>query len=163
MDAEVSVDISWDDPRWEAIGLGELAHNACRAAINEVSLAGEFDVSLLATSDAAIRSLNAKFREKDSATNVLSWPTEELSPDNPGDTPFLPEDHEIGDIALAYETCVAEATSAGIEVHDHVTHLVLHGCLHLLGYDHETEEDATLMETIEIAALAKLGIKNPYL
>jgi len=92
---------------------------------------------------------------------VLSWPSEELA-QGAGLPPRTPTDPEIGDIALSYETCVREAAEFGKSVHDHVTHLVLHGFLHLLGYDHIRDEDATVMETLEIKALETLGIENPY-
>ena len=101
--------------------------------------------------------LNAAFRDKEAATNVLSWPSAERSPGTPlTDTP------ELGDIAMAYETCVREAEAGGISLEFHTLHLLVHGTLHLLGYDHEEDADADLMEATETAILAKLGVPNPY-
>lgn len=107
-------------------------------------------------SDAEVRALNAQFRGKDKATNVLSfpagWPAEAA----------LGTIKELGDIALAYETMVGEARESGIALLDHVRHLVVHGVLHLLGHDHETESDAELMEALETRILAELGVADPY-
>jgi probable rRNA maturation factor len=127
-----------------------------------------FEVSVLACDDARIRALNAEFRGKDAPTNVLSWPAVDLAPDTPGGLPQPPEpgaqdDPEgLGDIALARETCLAEAAQQGKPLDHHLTHLVVHSVLHLLGYDHETDADAHLMESTETAILAGLGIPDPY-
>lgn len=162
MAAQADVDIIVEDDRWTALDLPGLAGTACRAGLEQAGLEGDFALSLLATNDTRIAALNADFRAKDAPTNVLSWPSESLAPPHPGGRPPRPRDPEIGDIALAYETCVREAQEYDIDLHDHVTHLVLHGCLHLLGYDHMNDADATVMESLEIEALAKLGIRNPY-
>ena len=107
------------------------------------------------------------FRDKPTATNVLSWPSEGLAPETPGGTPWPPEPedeapHHLGDIALAWETCGREAAEQGIAFEQHVTHLVVHGVLHLLGYDHMRDADATLMERLEAEILGNLGLPNPY-
>lgn len=159
---DVDLAIRVEDPRWEALGLSALADRAVGAGLREVGLSGSFEVSLLATDDAQMAELNQAFRGKDKATNVLSWPAEPLAPPSPGAKPPLPGIEELGDIALGYETCQREALSAGKPHSDHVTHLIVHGLFHLLGYDHETEADASLMEALEIRTLAKLGIDNPY-
>lgn len=106
------------------------------------------DVAVVLSDDAAIRALNRDFRGRDKPTNVLSFPS-----DAPG---------EWGDIILAYETISREADGQGKPFSDHAAHLLLHGFLHLLGYDHVHDEDAGVMEALEIAILAKLGIDNPY-
>lgn len=156
-----------EDPRWEALGLEEIAETACRAAMEIAGISAEgFEVSIMACGDTRITELNADFRSKPTPTNVLSWPAFELAAGAAGSLPNKPRvrhpPESIGDIAIAWETCEREATEKNVEVNHHVTHLVLHGCLHLLGYDHENDADATVMEGLDVKALAKLGIANPY-
>ena len=102
--------------------------------------------------DARIAELNGDFRDKPQPTNVLSWPSEERGAAQPGAAPALPTgpDPELGDIAIAYETCAREAAEQGKPMADHVTHLIVHAVLHLLGYDHIRDADATLMEATEV-------------
>ncbi|HSF64731.1 MAG TPA: rRNA maturation RNase YbeY, partial [Paracoccaceae bacterium] len=127
-----------------------------------------FAVCLMGCDDARIAALNADFRGKPQPTNVLSWPSEERAAETPGDMPDLPapgdsaDPEELGDIALAWETCAREAAEQGKSMADHVAHLVVHGILHLLGFDHITDEDAALMEGIETRALASMGVSDPY-
>jgi len=161
MTKAVTIEISIQEPAWESLGLNEIARMACEAGAKVTAMNFVPVVSLLATNDAQISQLNAQFREKTEATNVLSWPSEDLAT-AAGMPPLEPRDPEIGDIALSYETCLREAAEQSKSVHDHVKHLVLHGFLHLLGYDHIEDEDATLMEALEIKALETLGIANPY-
>ena len=164
------VDIILEDPRWGAADLVGLAQNAARATLVHLGLdPGAFEISLLGCDDARIAVLNADFRGKPQPTNVLSWPETDLSTEADGDTPALPGpavhgagDAELGDIAIAYETCAREAAEQGKPLGDHVTHLIVHGVLHLLGYDHIRDKDATLMEAIEVAILGKLGVDDPY-
>lgn len=116
------------------------------------------EVSLVLSDDATVQNLNREWRDKDSPTNVLSFPAFESDfTDVPDGAPVL-----LGDIILAYETCVREAGREQILVADHLTHLVVHGFLHLLGYDHQDDDEAEKMEALEITILAKLGIENPY-
>jgi probable rRNA maturation factor len=166
---EPLVDTVIEDDRWEALGLETLAGRAVAATLTGLGLPPTgFQIVVMGCDDARIATLNADFRGKPAPTNVLSWPSEERAPDAPGLTPELPEpgsadDPEpLGDIALAYETCAAEATAQGKAMADHVTHLTVHGILHLLGYDHQTDADATLMEGIEQRILATLGVADPY-
>ena len=118
----------------------------------------------LGCDDVRIAALNADFRGKAQPTNVLSWPSAERGPEAEGARPAPPDpaDPELGDIALAFETCAAEAAAADKPLEDHLTHLVVHGILHLLGYDHVRDGDAALMERIEAEILGKLGIRDPY-
>jgi probable rRNA maturation factor len=155
------VDLIIEDPRWQTLGLADLAERACGAALAEESVAGA-EISLLACDDARIAALNEAFRGKPAPTNVLSWPSEERAAGTPGGQPRTPVDLELGDIAIAYDTCAREAAAAGRGLADHVAHLLVHGTLHLLGYDHIDEEDAALMEGIEVKVLGKLGISDPY-
>ncbi len=166
---EPLVDIVVEDARWEAFGLESLAERACRAAAEELGLPPEgFVLCLMGCDDARIAALNADFRGKPRPTNVLSWPSEERGAEGDGDMPDLPEPgrpddpEELGDIAIAWETCAREAAEQGKPMADHVTHLVVHGLLHLLGYDHVRERDAALMEGTEVRILAQLGLSDPY-
>lgn len=159
------VDVLIEDSRWGA-GFERLAGRAVTAALTGVGLeATAFEVSILACDDVRIVALNADFRQKGSPTNVLSWPSDERAAGQDGDRPDAPElpmDAELGDIAISYDTCAREAADAGTPFDDHVTHLIVHGVLHLLGFDHVRDGDATLMEGIESEILGKLDIPDPY-
>ncbi len=166
---ECQVDILIEDPRWGDLALEKLAPGACAAAIRTVGLdPQDCEVSILACNDERISQLNTEFRDKPQPTNVLSWPTVDLAPEVPGQTPGLPGKSdengrvELGDIAIAYETCVREAAEMNREIDFHVAHLVIHATLHLLGYDHIREQDAVKMESLERESLACLGFPDPY-
>jgi probable rRNA maturation factor len=163
------VDTVIEDMRWEAFGLALLAERAGRAVLDSLALpAAGFQISLMGCDDARIAGLNADFRGKPQPTNVLSWPSDERGAAFVGDLPAQPapgepEDPEpLGDIAIAWETCAVEAQAQGKPMADHVTHLIVHGVLHLLGYDHVEDEDAALMEAQEVRILASLGVSDPY-
>ncbi|NBE07689.1 rRNA maturation RNase YbeY [Paragemmobacter ruber] len=167
---EPLVDVVIEDARWEAFGLTALAERACVAAMAHLRLARDgFSVVLLGCDDARIAVLNADFRGKPQPTNVLSWPSEERGADTPGQEPDLPEPgatddpEELGDMAIAWETCAQEAEAQGKPMADHVTHLIVHGLLHCLGYDHIHDADAAVMERHEVEILATLGLPDPYL
>ena len=165
---EPLVDIVLEDDRWETFGLQALAEPAVRAAFAELGLpqAG-FTLCLMGCDDARILELNGDFRGKAKPTNVLSWPSEERGAQE-GAVPDLPEPgaaddpESLGDIAMSYDTCAAEAAEAGKPMADHVSHLVVHGLLHLLGYDHIRAADGDLMEATEVRILARLGLSDPY-
>ncbi len=147
------IDILIEAPGWKTIpGVKMVVERAVIATLAAAKLepAG---VSVMLGNDAAVRELNAQYRGKDSPTNVLSFP----APAVPGQPAVI-----LGDIVLAYETCRAEAEAEGKMLAHHMTHLVIHGVLHLLGYNHETEAEAEAMEAHEVALLAGLGIANPY-
>lgn len=111
-------------------------------------------VVILLTDDETVRDLNARFRGKDRPTNVLSFPAAEM----PGVAGVAP----LGDIVLAYGVCAAEATEQSKTLRNHLTHLVVHGVLHLLGRDHQDDAGAEAMEGEERAVLARLGVSDPY-
>lgn len=166
---EPLVDTVIEDDRWEAFGLETLATRAVETAMVALDLPTDgFTLCLMGCDDARILELNGDFRGKAKPTNVLSWPSAERASDDEGGMPEAPEpgaadDPEpLGDIAISYDTCAAEAAEAGKPMADHVTHLVVHGLLHLLGYDHIREGDATLMEATEVRILAQLGLSDPY-
>jgi probable rRNA maturation factor len=159
-----------EDPRWEGLDLAACGEAAGRATLAALGLAPEgFAIVILGADDARIAALNADFRGRAEPTNVLAWPAAERGAARPGALPALPlpgdpaDPAELGDIALAWETCAAEAAAAGRPMAEHVTHLVVHGILHLMGYRHEDEADAALMEAAELRTLAALGVGNPYL
>ena len=118
----------------------------------------ETELAVMLTDDSGIRTLNSNWRGIDKPTNVLSFPA--LQPSGtpkPGDPPRM-----LGDIAIAYETVRREADQEQKPFHHHLSHLAVHGFLHLIGYDHENEADAEAMETLEMEILAQLGIPDPY-
>ena len=158
-----------EDARWEAFGLAAVAERAGRAVLAGLDLPGAgFAISLMGCDDARIAVLNADFRGKPQPTNVLSWPSQERGAEFAGEAPEPPEPGEaddpepLGDIAIAWETCAREAEGQGKPMADHVTHLIVHGVLHLMGYDHVEDEDAALMEGLEVRILASLGVSDPY-
>lgn len=155
-----------EDDRWQAVGLPALAESAARVTLAHLGLDPQvFGISVLGCDDARIATLNADFRGKTQPTNVLSWPSEERGAEGAGAPPDPPGpdgDPELGDIAIAYDTCRREAAQAGKTLADHATHLLVHGVLHLLGFDHIRDEDATLMQATEVAILGKLGLSDPY-
>ena len=150
---ETDVSAEWDSRTdWPA-----LARSAVHAAVAASRHAGLSDneVSVKFTSDDEVRALNAAWRGKDRATNVLSFPMAEEAE--------LAAAQLLGDVVLAYGVCAAEAAEKQVPVETHAAHLVVHGTLHLLGYHHETSEaDAEAMEEVERRALASIGIADPY-
>jgi probable rRNA maturation factor len=162
LEIAVDADEEWDSSSsWE-----ELARGAAEAAIAESSFtelaASErpVEISVTLTGDDNVRELNAKWRSKDKPTNVLSFPMA-----NERDltaTTFLSSELLLGDIILARGVCSREAADKGITIEQHASHLLVHGTLHLLGYDHANDADADDMEAREVRALARLGISNPY-
>ena len=160
MPDEISADCVIEDDRWDEAGLEALAGRAVSAALNWHGIGGE--VVVMGCDDARIAALNADFRGKPRATNVLSWPSVEHRPHDPGTPPELPDTDELGDIAIAYEICEAEARAQDKTFPDHVTHLLVHATLHLLGYDHENDADAETMEAAERSILSTMNISDPY-
>jgi probable rRNA maturation factor len=145
-----------------------LAQTAVQATLTDQNLdPTQTELTILACDDPRIAALNADFRGKPTSTNVLSWPSEERVVLCPGDKPQPPKPGldgmiELGDIAISFDTCASEAKAAGKPIEAHVTHLIIHGVLHLLGYDHIRDPDATLMEQLEVEILGKLGHDDPY-
>lgn len=156
---DIDIQPPWPETRdWEALAVRAAAALApCAAELANPRLSA----SLLFTSDAEVHALNAEWRGKDKPTNVLSFPMLERA-----DLLALPAQGPpelLGDIALAHETCAREAAEKSVPLEHHAAHLIIHGLLHLAGYDHETSPvDAAAMEALEIKALAQMGIANPY-
>ena len=158
-------DVAIEDARWASLGLENIAENAAVSTLDHLGLTTtKFEIAILACNDARIAELNADFRGKPQPTNVLSWPSEERGAKIDGQLPLAPNpaDPELGDIAIAYDTCAREAAQSGKPMADHVTHLIVHGTLHLLGYDHERDADATVMEALETEILGNMGLPDPY-
>jgi probable rRNA maturation factor len=141
-----------------------LCRRAARATLAGAASAGvgriDFNVAfaVVLADDALVRELNRRFRGKDEPTNVLSFPGDDVA--TPTGTPGTAR--ELGDVVLAYETIAREADEQSKPLVDHLAHLVVHGVLHLLGFDHETDREAARMEGLEIGILAGLGIADPY-
>jgi probable rRNA maturation factor len=149
----IAIDVRIEAGKWPSRAkLTTLAGRSLAAAVAKArpKLAPEPELSLLFTDDAHIRVLNRQYRGKDKPTNVLSFPAPKS---------FGPQ---LGDLVLAAETIAAEAKREAVTLDDHLVHLVVHGFLHLLGYDHEIEREAVAMERLETAILAGLGIADPY-
>ena len=142
------IEVEVEDAAWTA-ALPDAEAVVVRAATAALG-AFEGDVVVLLTGDAEVRELNARFRDKDRPTNVLSFPAPESA---------LPH---LGDLVLAYGVCAAEAEAQGKTLADHLSHLTVHGVLHLLGRDHEDDTEAEAMEAEERAILAGLGVADPY-
>lgn len=174
------VDLTVEDDRWldllAAAGPDPLARDldrVARAALADASgPSGAVEIGVLLADDRAVQDLNRTYRGVDRPTNVLSFPmigpmtglpltgstsTLDASPTPPPEAPIM-----LGDIAMAFETVAAEARSEGKSPRDHLYHLLVHGVLHLLGYDHETDQDAERMERLEARIVARFGIADRY-
>jgi probable rRNA maturation factor len=154
----LTLDIVDDDGDWSAFqDIEDLAHRAGQAVANHKPFRRErtATVCIALSSDLNVQKLNTTFRGKDKPTNVLSFP----APPMPMDMPFP---RQLGDVVLAIETILSEAHEQDIKPTHHLQHLVVHGLLHLLGFDHETDSDAEAMEALETEILATIGIPNPH-
>ena len=165
----MTLDIDIDaDPEWDSsTGWDSLVRSAAEAAIAESAfpqLAGSarpVEISVRLTGNDAVQALNAQWRGKDKPTNVLSFPQAE--PDELDDAAADGPELMLGDLVLARGVCETEAEGKRISLETHAAHLIVHGTLHLLGYDHQDDQSADEMESREVRALARLGIGDPYL
>jgi probable rRNA maturation factor len=155
----IAIDLAETSPRWRerlprrralCVAAAEAAFAAAKPRLTRRT-----EVSVVLADDALVRRLNRQWRRIDAATNVLSFPS--LDQELPPKAPFL-----LGDVVLAYETVSREAQEQGKDLADHLRHLVVHGILHLLGYDHEEPGQAEQMEALETQVLARLGVADPY-
>lgn len=161
---DLDLDPLWgNEAHWQAAAHRAIAAAFMQTPYGDMLHAGfTLSLSVSLSTDTEVHTLNAQYRGKDKPTNVLSFPMYDAD-----DLPSLAntDDGEvlIGDLILAHETCAREAAEKGVSFDDHATHLIVHGTLHLLGYDHEiSDADAEAMETLEIKALASLGLLDPY-
>ncbi len=163
LDVAVQAETPWMAGDWD-----QLAAAACEAAVRatpQAELAASpalVEISVRLTSDAEVHQLNLQYRGKDKATNVLSFPMVqadllETVSQNSDDGELL-----LGDIVLAHGVCAAEAAEKGVSLEAHATHLIVHGTLHLLGYDHQGSAEAEHMESLESDIMARLGLHDPY-
>jgi probable rRNA maturation factor len=146
------IEVAIGDPAWTAStpAATALAEAAATAALATTPGAGARSLAVLLADDASVRALNARFRGQDRPTNVLSFPA------------GGPAGEHLGDIALAFGVCAAEASAQAKPLAHHLQHLVVHGVLHLLGHDHQADDAALAMETLEQRILAGLGVPDPY-
>ncbi len=166
MNAGISVQLH--EQRWKTLlkPYCKTVRAACEAALSASKIATlpcEWEMAVMLADDAFIRNLNKTYRGYDKPTNVLSFPNVEQFEANAKRLTKGEASFELGDVILAVETVEREAKEQGKTLRAHATHLLVHGTLHLLGYDHEVDKDAKKMEKLETAVLATLGIDNPYL
>ena len=157
--AQNRVENNFVDLRWKA--LSQTGRPLCTGLLDKFAQATEistFTISVLWTNDIEMAGLNKRFRQNDKTTNILSFPAQEFLPDTQEVEPIF-----LGDIALGFETVLNEAAANGQPAENHLAHLFLHGLLHLVGYDHQSEAKAEAMEALEIQLLAEMNIPNPYL
>ena len=162
LEIALDADEEWDSNRsWQSLASKAAEAAIAESAFPDLALNGRpVEISVLLTGDDEVRTLNSKWRGKNKPTNVLSFPLadkDELQTTNLADVELL-----LGDIILARGVCEAEAAEKGVSMQQHATHLLVHGTLHLLGYDHHDDDEAADMEEREIRALNRLGIANPY-
>lgn len=153
----VAIDLSMPCASWRRAlpSAGVLAREAALAALAQSRKPlGQAEVSIVLADDATVRALNAQWRRKDAPTNVLAFASDE--------PPVAGKPVLLGDVVLAFETVAAEAKAQGKGLADHLRHLVIHGVLHLLGYDHIAAAPAKRMEALETRILASLGVADPY-
>jgi probable rRNA maturation factor len=148
-----AIDILVESPRWRAApDAAAVLRRAIGAAADSVDIPAGAALAIVLTDDAAMRALNGRWRGRAEPTNVLSFPAADRAA----------RDGALGDIAIAYETTAREAEAEGKRFTDHLAHLAVHGFLHLLGYDHQSADEADTMERLERLILARLGIADPY-
>lgn len=182
---KIDIEINIEDPSWQGIigingdyfstedisGHSSLPNSIKLLQESAASILGAheslsaFDVaaiSLLLTDDASITSLNKQYRDKDKATNVLSFPENEFTSPAILEEVMADDYIYLGDIAMSYQTIANQAKEKSIEFRDHFLHLYVHSLLHLIGYDHAGDDEADEMQSIEVEILSKFGVKSPY-
>lgn len=162
---EHEIDVSMPEPEWassfldvEALARAAAERTLMMAVLPKPLLGRAIEAAVVLANDDLVQVLNRTYRNKDAPTNVLSFAALEAGDPIPAEGPC-----PIGDVILAYQTIDREAREQGKFFRDHFIHMVVHGTLHLLGYDHETEDEANNMESLEIRILEKMGIQNPYM
>jgi probable rRNA maturation factor len=163
--SKIEVDVSVSEPQWNEsfLDVEAIARRAATLTVQHATLprrieSRDMEAAIVLANDDLIQILNREYREMDKPTNVLSFATLDSNDPVPDEGPF-----PLGDIILSYQTIDREATEQGKFFKDHFTHMIVHGMLHLLGYDHQDEDEANIMETLEIRILQKMNIQNPYM
>jgi probable rRNA maturation factor len=161
---QLNIEINIEHKEWNSCfkNIRKQFKSLCEIVLKEagfIEYAKTVELSVLLTSDYKIKEINKKYRSKDKPTNVLSFPGEKFEVGQYAD---LGDYIMLGDLAFALEVIVAEAKDQDKKITDHFYHLVTHGLLHLLGYDHVNDNDAKIMENLEVKILSNLGIANPY-
>ena len=152
----LSVETVIEDSRWNFLEFEEVCRSACDSAFSAAGIEpGDYEIGILGCCDERIAGLNRRFRDSESPTNVLAWPA------GPGPAAGSGP-KELGNIAVAFETCIEEAGMLNRGPDSHLAHLIAHACLHLAGFAHETEEEAKVMEGLETLALVRLGMDDPH-
>lgn len=155
------IELVIEDDRWLDADLAALTHRAAGVVAEWLEI-DDLRIVVMGCDDARIAALNAEFRGRAVPTNVLSWPTQDFAPRDPGATPEAPPSPELGDIAISYDTCLREAEAQSKPFPHHVVHLLVHAVLHLAGYDHINDADAHAMEHAEREILNMMDIPDPY-
>ena len=153
-DAGVAIDFVVDSDLWKKYPDTQDTIRRAVAEAARMAAGTQGDIAIVLTDDAAIQALNKRWRGQDKPTNVLSFPAQAM--------PGLEEPAHLGDIVIAFETLAAEAERDGKQFAHHLAHLAVHGYLHLLGHDHESDRDADAMERLETDILARIGVPDPY-
>ena len=163
IEVAVQAEPAWEDGTdWDALAIEAVAATLRTTPYADILTAGYMaEISVRLTNDAEVHALNRQYRQKDKPTNVLSFP---MVQDDLLETLADSDDGEVllGDIILARGVCEREAAEKGVTTQEHATHLIVHGTLHIVGYDHIADDEAEAMEDIERAALSQLGIADPY-
>ena len=154
------VEILLKSTRWKAQPRAAAIIRKAIVAAAKAASTPRAELAIVLTDDSAIRKLNREWRKRDAPTNVLSFPAK-LAPAGRG-APRGLRDRHLGDIVIAFQTTTREAAVEGKKFEHHLVHLAVHGFLHLLGYDHESDRDAEKMERLEVAILARLNVPDPY-
>ena len=167
----MKANIVFEDSRWQILPLKKIALASLNLVADNVFLnSKDLEISILASNDCELMDLNKQFRGHNVPTNILSWPEHDYKRTKPGELPkriskssdCINGSYFLGNLAISFDRCSTEAENRNITVEDHIAHLLIHGCLHLVGFDHDNKLDAILMENIEKKLLSDLGIKNPY-
>ncbi len=170
----IKINIKFEEKKWREINFRSMARQAFEVTLRSLSredIVEKAEVSILACNDQVMRKYNNQYRDTNDPTDVLSWPRrnqlyerEALISLPNGPTKVGQNDlYELGDVAISYDTCVNQAKELGLKLESHVVHLLVHACLHLLGFSHQKDSDFQIMKDLEIKCLEACGIENPYL